>query len=103
MRSPFTTRISSRGQIVIPGPIRKAHALEAGTSFLVLAQDDTIVLHRRQEPPWQLLKKSIVECLKGRSFSCAVASLLFCHHEEAFRPTRDLLLERFSSAGITGR
>ena len=77
MRSPFTTRISSRGPIVVPGPIRKAHALEAGTSFLVLAQDDTIVLHRLQEPPWQLLKKSIVECLKGRSFSCAVASLLF--------------------------
>lgn len=53
MRSPFTTRISSRGQIVIPGAIRKALGIESGTAFLVLAQGDTIVLHRLQEPPWQ--------------------------------------------------
>ena len=53
MRSPFTTRISSKGQLVIPGPVRKALGIEAGASFLVLAQKDTIVLHRLQEPPWE--------------------------------------------------
>ena len=29
MRSPFTTRISSRGQVVIPGPVRKALSAES--------------------------------------------------------------------------
>ena len=51
MKSPFTTRISSRGQIVIPEPIRKTLGIESGDTFLVLAQNDTIVLHRLQEPP----------------------------------------------------
>ena len=46
MRTPFTTRISSRGQVVIPGPVRKALAIEPGTTFLVLARKDTVVLHR---------------------------------------------------------
>ena len=46
MRSPFTTRISSRGQIVIPGPVRKALGIEPGTPFLVIAKKDTVVLHR---------------------------------------------------------
>jgi hypothetical protein len=47
--------------------------------------------------------------LKGRSFShalslpngCAVQVLYFCHPEEAFRPTRDLLLD-FSERFVTG-
>jgi AbrB family looped-hinge helix DNA binding protein len=64
MKSPFTTRISSRGQIVIPDPIRKALALEAGTTFLVLAQKDTIVLHRLQEPPWQAFDAMVKQAEK---------------------------------------
>ena len=56
MKSPFTTRISSRGQIVIPGPVRKALGIEPGTPFLVIAKKDTVVLHRLQEPPWQSLR-----------------------------------------------
>ena len=33
----------------------------------------------------------------GRSFSCAGASPFFCHPEKAFRPTRDLRFDFFSS------
>jgi AbrB family looped-hinge helix DNA binding protein len=53
MRSPFTTRISSRGQVVIPGPVRNALGIEPGTHFLVIARKDTVVLQRLHEPPWQ--------------------------------------------------
>jgi AbrB family looped-hinge helix DNA binding protein len=53
MKTPYMARISSRGQIVIPGPIRKTLGIDAGTTFLVLAQGDTIVLQRLKEPPWQ--------------------------------------------------
>lgn len=52
MKAPFTARISSRGQIVIPGPIRKTLKIEAGTAFLVMARGDTIVLQRLKEAPW---------------------------------------------------
>jgi len=76
MRSPFTTRISSRGQIVIPDAIRKAHALEAGTSFLVLAQNDTIVLQRLQEPPWQVFDAMVKQAEKqGRYHDAAMQGI----------------------------
>ncbi len=55
MKLPYTTRMSSRGQVVIPETIRTTMGLEAGTSFLVLAQDDTIVLQRLKETPWKFL------------------------------------------------
>ncbi len=55
MKLPYTTRMSSRGQVVIPDAIRKTMGLEAGSSFLVIAQDDTIVLQRLKEKPWGFL------------------------------------------------
>ena len=73
MRTPFTTRISSRGQVVIPGPVRKALGIEAGTPFLVLARKDTIVLHRLQEPPWQFFDDMVKQARKqGRQLDAAM-------------------------------
>jgi AbrB family looped-hinge helix DNA binding protein len=73
MRTPFTTRISSRGQVVIPGPVRKALALEPGTTFLVIARKDTIVLHRLQEPPWQFFDDMVKQARKqGRQHDAAM-------------------------------
>jgi AbrB family looped-hinge helix DNA binding protein len=76
MRSPFTTRISSRGQVVIPGPVRKALALEPGTPFLVIARKDTVVLQRLQEPPWQFLDDMVKQARKqGRQHDAAMQGL----------------------------
>ena len=73
MRSPYTTRISSRGQIVIPGPVRKALGIEAGTPFLVIAKKDTVVLHRLQEPPWQFFDALVKQAEKqGRQLDAAM-------------------------------
>ncbi len=73
MRSPFTTRISSRGQVVIPGPVRKALAIEPGTPFLVIAQKDTVVLHRLLEPPWQFFDDMVKQAKKqGRQHDAAM-------------------------------
>ena len=42
---PFaTTKMSSKGQVVIPESIRKALNLEAGTQFVVVAEDDVVIL-----------------------------------------------------------
>ena len=39
-----TTRLSSKGQVVIPEAIRKRLGLEPGTEFVVLGENDTVVL-----------------------------------------------------------
>ncbi len=73
MKAPFTTRISSRGQVVIPGPVRKALAIETGTPFLVIARKDSIVLHRLQEPPWQFFDDMVQQAEKqGRQHDAAM-------------------------------
>jgi len=44
MKSLATTRMSSKGQIVIPEEIRKALKLTAGNQFVVLGEKDVIIL-----------------------------------------------------------
>jgi AbrB family looped-hinge helix DNA binding protein len=73
MKSPFTARISSRGQVVIPGAIRKALGIEGGVTFLVLAQGDTIVLERLKEPPWQFFDDLTKQAVRqGREHDAAM-------------------------------
>ena len=44
METLATTRMSSKGQIVIPEPIRKRLNLKAGTQFVVLGENDVVIL-----------------------------------------------------------
>ena len=39
-----TTRMSSKGQVVIPEDIRKRLKLKSGSRFLVVSKDDVIIL-----------------------------------------------------------
>ena len=39
-----TTRISSKGQVVIPEEIRKRLGLKAGSQFVVVGDKDTVIL-----------------------------------------------------------
>ena len=41
-----TTKMSSRGQIVVPGSIRKKMSLATGDTFAVFAADDMLVLKK---------------------------------------------------------
>ncbi len=45
-----TTKLSSKGQVVIPEAIRRRLGLEAGTEFVVLGEDGTVVL-KVVDPP----------------------------------------------------
>jgi len=45
-----TTRMSSKGQVVIPEAIRKALGLDAGSEFVVVAEDDVVILKLIQAP-----------------------------------------------------
>ena len=44
MGTVATTRLSSKGQVVIPEEVRKALGLEVGAQFVVMGDGDTVVL-----------------------------------------------------------
>ena len=44
MKPVATTKMSSKGQVVIPESIRKTLNLEAGTQFVVVAEGDVVIL-----------------------------------------------------------
>lgn len=44
MAEVATTKMSSKGQIVIPEEIRKRLGLQPGSRFVVIGEDDTVIL-----------------------------------------------------------
>jgi AbrB family looped-hinge helix DNA binding protein len=50
MPNPATTRMSSKGQVVIPEDVRKRLKLKAGSQFLVLGEDDVVILKAIASP-----------------------------------------------------
>jgi len=50
MASVATTRLSSKGQIVIPEEIRQRLGLQTGTQFVVVGEGDVVVLKAVQPP-----------------------------------------------------
>ena len=44
MSEPSTTRMSSRGQVVIPEEIRKRLGLKTGSQFIVVGEGDVVIL-----------------------------------------------------------
>ena len=52
-----TTKVSSKGQVVIPANVRKAANLKKGEKILAIAIDDTVVLKK-------IVDKSFEEAMK---------------------------------------
>jgi AbrB family looped-hinge helix DNA binding protein len=50
MVQPSTTKLSSKGQVVIPEEIRRRLGLEAGAQFVVVAEGDVVVLKALKAP-----------------------------------------------------
>jgi AbrB family looped-hinge helix DNA binding protein len=51
MRSVATTKMSSKGQVVIPEEVRRQLGLGSGTQFIVLGEGDTVILKMVRVPP----------------------------------------------------
>ncbi len=51
--NPLTTKMSSRGQVVIPERIREQLSLEPGAEFVVVAKGDALLLQRLSAPSWR--------------------------------------------------
>lgn len=61
MVRPATTKLSSRGQVVIPEEIRTRLGLEAGVRFVVVGDGDVIVLKALKPPRPEEFKKLLDE------------------------------------------
>lgn len=56
-----TTRMSSKGQIVIPEAIRERLNLQPGTQFVVVGEDDVVILKVISAPEIESFDKLITE------------------------------------------
>ena len=54
-----TTRLSSKGQVVIPEAIRRALGLGPGTRFVVAGEDGTVVLRVIETPSMREFDKIV--------------------------------------------
>jgi AbrB family looped-hinge helix DNA binding protein len=50
MQTLATTKMTSKGQVVIPEAIRNSLHLEAGNQFVVVAHDDVVILKTIKTP-----------------------------------------------------
>ncbi len=76
-----TTRMSSKGQVVIPDEIRKRLNLKEGAQFVVVGEDDVVILKAITEPALEefdaLVKQARLQArqagLKRRDINAAVS------------------------------
>jgi AbrB family looped-hinge helix DNA binding protein len=67
MSNLATTKMSSKGQVVIPEDIRKRLKLKAGTQFVVVGENDVVILKSISTPSISEFDALIAEaCQKGK-------------------------------------
>ena len=82
MTTPFTTKMSSKGQVVIPEAIRKRLGLEPGDQFVVVADKDVVILKVISAPTMDEFDELLMEAreqarragLKGSGVASALAT-----------------------------
>ena len=70
MSSIATTKMSSRGQVVIPEKIRERLKLKPGTEFVIIAKGDVVLFKKVSPPSWEQFDALIREARRlsnGRS------------------------------------
>lgn len=102
MRETEITKLSSKGQIVIPRRIREALKLGEGTLFIVEGQDNAILLkrmqipeieHRYEELDIEKIKKKIIPILKRNSVTKAGIFGSYARSEQKKDSDIDILIE----------
>jgi len=61
------TRLSEKGQIVIPNELRKRMGLKEGARFLVVGLDDTIVLRKLELTHERMRLKQLLEKSRAKA------------------------------------
>ena len=78
------TKLSSKGQVVLPQEIRKRLHLEEGEQFFVLGDKDTVILKKIERPSFERAKELVK---KSRAWAKKVG-LTHAHVEEAIKRVR---------------
>ena len=65
MNEVATTKMSSRGQVVIPEEVRERLGLEQGAQFVVVGEGDTVVLKAIRAPSMKDFDRLIAEAQKA--------------------------------------
>ena len=78
MGSVSTTRMSSKGQVVIPEDVRRRLGLDAGSQFIVVGEEDVVILKMVRPPSLRefdrLVKKARLQAKAAGLTRSAVAS-----------------------------
>ncbi len=61
MEGLATTKMSSKGQVVIPEEIRKRLGLKVGSQFIVVGDKDTVILKAISPPPMKEFSELVKE------------------------------------------
>ena len=85
MVKPTTTKLSSKGQVVIPEEIRNRLGLQPGAQFVVVAEGDVVVLKALKPPKMAEFKALLDEARK----SAAEAGLTSDDVDAAIREVRE--------------
>ena len=64
MTTPSTTKMSSKGQVVIPETIRKRLGLQPGDQFVVVASKDAVILKAIATPTMDEFDELLAEARK---------------------------------------
>jgi AbrB family looped-hinge helix DNA binding protein len=59
-----TTRLSSKGQVVIPEEVRKSLGLKEGVQFVVIGRGDAVILKTISEPSVEQFEELLNEAQK---------------------------------------
>jgi AbrB family looped-hinge helix DNA binding protein len=81
MPNVATTKMSSKGQVVIPEDIRKQLRLKAGSQFVVVGRDDVVILKALAPPAREEFDRLITAArkqakqakMKRSDINCAIA------------------------------
>jgi AbrB family looped-hinge helix DNA binding protein len=84
MVKPSTTKLSSRGQVVIPEEIRKRLGLEPGDQFVVVGEGNVVIL-KTVEPPKPAELKALMDQVQE---AARVAGITPDDVEQAIRDVR---------------
>lgn len=84
MVKPSTTKLSSRGQVVIPEEIRKRLGLEPGDQFVVVGEGNVVIL-KTVEPPKPTELKALMDQVQE---AARVAGITPDDVEQAIRDVR---------------
>ncbi len=61
MAAVATTKLSSKGQVVIPEDIRKRMGLKEGDQFVVIGQGDVVILKTLNAPPMKEFSRMVTD------------------------------------------